>query len=306
MAGEDIAHCAVCDKRFKWRAGKANKFCSLSCYRVEQRRGAYATGPRDTTHREPCAGCGSLVVRIRGHKRDGTRADRLFCGRDCYDRFRASEIQSRMRPCAHCGASFDPKTRGKFCGEDCWKAARKAKPIKCVNCGAHCTPLKWFPSRQRYATANGVKTCSNKCALERIANHEGRKQKISEAFSGDRHPNWQGGKALLNSTSNRGPGWQKQRRRALKRDGFACVDCGISQDDCRAKYGRGLDVDHIEPFHNFGNSVVANRLSNLACRCTSCHRKAEAKRVGVQMVLPYAKVERARRREAGAFERAGL
>jgi len=110
--------------------------------------------------------------------------------------------------------------------------------------------------------------------------------KIGAAFAGDKHPNWQGGKSILNNTSNRGPNWKKQRERALVRDGRKCVDCGLTEGQCIQVFGRSLDVDHIVPFHNFGSYREANRLSNLACRCASCHRIEEATRSMVQMVLP--------------------
>jgi hypothetical protein len=132
---------------------------------------------------------------------------------------------------------------------------------------------------------NSGKTCSPGCASEWSSNNPERKRKISEAFRGHLHPNWQGGKALLNNASNRGPNWSKQRAAAIKRDG-ACVDCGISNEDCIVKYRRSLDVDHVVPFHNFSSYRKANSLSNLQCRCASCHRIAEAKRSMIQMVLP--------------------
>jgi hypothetical protein len=42
----------------------------------------------------------------------------------------------------------------------------------------------------------------------------------------------------------------------------------------------------VVPFHNFNSYKKANALSNLQCRCASCHKRAESKRGMVQMVLP--------------------
>jgi hypothetical protein len=133
--------------------------------------------------------------------------------------------------------------------------------------------------------SNG-KTCSRECALAWLRNNEERKLKISLAFTGSNHPNWQGGKSQVNSISHRGPNWQKQRKAALKKCGYKCIDCGMSEAESIDKYGCSLDVDHVVPFHNFGNYKDANKVSNLECRCKSCHRKEEAKRGMVQMVLP--------------------
>lgn len=163
---------------------------------------------------------------------------------------------------------------------------KKPPPTNCLNCGCLFSGLKYHKSRGRYSAYGAAKTCSYKCQIDWISNNEERKAKISAAFSGDKHPNWQGGKARINSISRRGTGWQKARRSALKRDGFSCRECGCTNEQSVERFGRGLDVDHVIPFHNFTNSQKANRLSNLVTRCASCHRKDEAKRVGVQMALP--------------------
>ena len=170
----------------------------------------------------------------------------------------------------------------------------KAKPIHCICCGAYFTAIKYFKTRNRFASINDRKVCSRECMFEWRRRDPARKAKISAAFSGDRHWNWQGGKSRLNNINNRGPGWQRQRAKALKRDGFRCIDCCVSEDDCRLKFGRGLDVDHVIPFHNFGNSRTANKLGNLASRCASCHRKAEAQRDDVQQMLPFGDSEKRR------------
>lgn len=166
---------------------------------------------------------------------------------------------------------------------------REVKPVQCRVCGAEFVGLKVIRERgrirlQRY---NGRKVCSEDCRRAMYRTDEVRKAKISAAFTGDKHWNWQGGKSRLNNMNNRGVGWQKARRAALKRDGHRCQDCGISEVECRERFGRGLDIDHIVPFHNFRTAREANRISNLISRCASCHRVSEAKRGGAQQVLPF-------------------
>lgn len=189
--------------------------------------------------------------------------------------------------CAVCCTSFVPnKYRpSKFCSDACWKLAKKAKPKHCLSCKCLFTPVKFVKKTGMMISYNAGKTCSAKCLNDWIRNNPERKAKISAAFKGANHPNWQGGKSLLNNVSNRGHNWKEQRSKAIKRDGGKCSCCGMSEIECREKYGRGLDVDHIVPFHNFSSYKKANALSNLRSLCASCHRISEATRGMVQMVL---------------------
>ncbi len=73
-----------------------------------------------------------------------------------------------------------------------------------------------------------------------------------------------------------GPNWQRQRRLALERDGFACRTCGANAADIM------LHVHHIRPFREYGyvpgeneNYRQANVVDNLVSLCPSCHRLAE-------------------------------
>ena len=75
-----------------------------------------------------------------------------------------------------------------------------------------------------------------------------------------------------------GPNWERQRKRALERDGYRCRRCGAPHTP-----ERPLHVHHIRPFRTFGyipgeNEAYkeANRLDNLVTLCPRCHRLAEA------------------------------
>lgn len=94
---------------------------------------------------------------------------------------------------------------------------------------------------------------------------------LSEAFTGEGHPNWKGG-----SNPNYGRGWRQARRRALERDGRECVLCGTTAEEL----GRNPDVHHIVPVRAFVETPVtaefdAHYLGNLASLCPACHRSAE-------------------------------
>lgn len=283
MADEILCRCGA---SFAPHAGKSNRFCSMACYRSAQRSGEYKRGHGPDFNRSPCLRCGVTVERRFGQCRDGRKSDKLFCSRSCYDEHRASVCMLRSATCSCCRKVFlqGASQLRSYCSHRCMYSARKATPKNCVNCKCLFTPIKLMATG-KFISHNSGKTCSALCQNEWIRNNPERKRKISEAFRGDKHPQWEGGKSLLNNISSRGANWQKQREAARARDRYQCVDCGISEDDCRAKYGRALDVDHVVPFHNFSDYKKANRLTNLQSRCASCHRIAEAKRGMVQMVL---------------------
>lgn len=94
---------------------------------------------------------------------------------------------------------------------------------------------------------------------------------LSDAFTGDGHPNWKGG-----GNEAYGKGWNEIRRKALERDGYECVVCGKS----KTEIGRNPDVHHIIPVRAFVESDVmvkteAHTLENVASLCVDCHRKAD-------------------------------
>lgn len=254
-----------------------------------------------------CRLCGKPVARARSRRRNGKAADNIFCDRKCYDDYRSRAVRSRDKRCRRCSAVFAPYSKtSAYCSDDCWKADRKAKPRNCLSCKCLFTPVKRHPRAGRMISHNAGKTCSPKCENDWIRNNPERKRKIGDAFRGHLHPNWQGGKSLINDVSNRGPNWSRQRAAAIRRD-KACIDCGISNDDCVAKFGRSLDVDHVVPYHNFSSYRKANALSNLECRCASCHRVAKARRSMIQMVLPMQDSEKRQHKgRVGKFSNAKL
>jgi len=287
MAGAIVCRCEVCGTGFAFNKHKANRVCSMPCYRALQRSGAYQRGHGPDFHRAPCAHCGATVERFPSVRRNGEQAENVFCDRSCYDNFRIAVANKRGKPCVGCGAMFSsPTPTRRFCGRACWSLTRKATPKQCLNCDCLFTPVKVQSLTGKVVSTNGGKTCSAQCLNEWIRRNPERKRKIGDAFRGANHPNWQGGKSLMNNVSARGPNWASQRKKALARDRDACVDCGMSGPQCREVYGRGLDVDHVEPFHNFGDFRKANALANLQSRCASCHKKAESQRSMVQMMLP--------------------
>jgi len=176
--------------------------------------------------------------------------------------------------CVSCGDSFEyyPSEKpGKYC-PDCvetveWRSTpdvdAEANPrwkggkveLECDECGEE---VRRFP-----ADLTGEHAfCSPDCQADWL----------SEAFTGEGHPNWKGG-----DVGPYGPGWNRVRREALKRDGYACVVCGAD----RIEIGRNPDVHHLIPVRSFAASddhdvSDAHYLDNVVSLCVDCHRKADA------------------------------
>ncbi|WP_435196560.1 HNH endonuclease [Natronomonas sp. EA1] len=175
--------------------------------------------------------------------------------------------------CVTCGATFayyPSEKEGLYCpacvasGE--WQTPPrlegKANPrwrggkveVGCAVCDA---PVERYPSE-----IEGEVVCGEAC----------RREWLSEAFTGEGHPNWKGG-----PVGSYGGSWARARRRALERDGYACTRCGRSREDL----GRNPDVHHVVPVRRFLEHSVttvadAHTLDNLVTLCPACHRRVES------------------------------
>lgn len=280
MAQKSVASCTVCSKEFLPRAGKTGKYCSMACYREWQRGPDYVTG-RPPRYRGKCLNCKTDIYGGSASIcRDGRRSEKMFCNRACYDRYRIAErekyIASTKTNCRNCEAELKVSNKGQaprtYCNARCRAEAIKPDPQKCVNCKCMFSAIKWRKGGKGYVRATNSATCGAECHNLWIRNDPERKRKISLAFRGKKHPNWQGGPAEKNGRRYRGPGWTRIRREIRKRDGYTCQDCGIHESD----YNKSLDVHHKIPFNQFGgNSQKANNPKNLISLCNSCHQNAE-------------------------------
>lgn len=88
----------------------------------------------------------------------------------------------------------------------------------------------------------------------------------SENMSGPSSAQWEGGYG-----NYRGSEWEKQRRKALERDGHTCQYCLTHKGDLDSP----LHVHHITPLMDFDDPKEADRLENLVTLCGSCHNKWE-------------------------------
>ncbi|MDS0220281.1 HNH endonuclease [Haloarcula sp. S1AR25-5A] len=179
--------------------------------------------------------------------------------------------------CDNCGATFEyypSEKEGCFCSECVkdaeWRHTRQISGPDNPNwnggklrfdCSVCETAVERYPSD----VTGEVILCSRNCHAEWL----------SEAFTGDGHPNWRGG-----GVGEYGPGWRTVREQALERDGHACVLCGTDADEL----GRNPDVHHIVPVRLFAAMPAltvrdAHTLDNVVSLCPGCHRRAEFGRV---------------------------
>lgn len=230
-----------------------------------------------------CDYCGNSMIR---EVADTDGKENVFCSKKCYWEFLRENAPSGKehtqydrvkRDCAFCGETLEIKpsvseNRNRvFCDYSCagrWRSENlsgdnsprwKGGDIEkhCEICG------KSFEVKR--ARADSARFCSYEC----LGVHH------REVRSGEDNPNWEGGYEPYY-----GPNWREQRERTLKRDGYVCVDCGMTQEESRNKYAEGLSVHHRVPFREFrveGNVDYqsANDLENLVALCRFCHKKWE-------------------------------
>ncbi len=211
--------------------------------------------------------------------------EKKYCSDDCLEaadsyggtdngNYRGAKSEAVCELCESTFTYYPSEKPGKFCS-DCveerswrtrpnvdgeqnprWKGGKRT--ITCHECEEE---FERHPSE----LDGEVHFCSIEC----------RSLWLSESFTGEGHPNWTGG-----SDWNYGPGWAAVRRRALDRDGYACVICGTTRDEL----GRNPDVHHLLPVRLFAESDRhtvgdAHYLGNVVTLCPGCHRRAEHDRI---------------------------
>lgn len=99
-----------------------------------------------------------------------------------------------------------------------------------------------------------------------------RAEEIREKYTryGEKNSNWKGGIARGKYPYI----FYQLRPLVFERDGYVCLNCGMTQEEAKAKdsLGRGLTVHHID--YNKEN----NTLDNLATTCKWCNSLANSRR----------------------------
>lgn len=308
--------CQWCGKiASRLRSSKSKmKFCNVECQK------AWEDSKRIDV---ACANCGNIIRRPKSQT-EKSKTKHFFCNMKCRREWQAKQrIKVSCHHCGKTierppNQESVSQTRQFFCDMDClraWEATTKIT-VTCEECG------KKFERFQHHAESHAHQFCSQKChGLWRGKQWQGENhprwnpdrpiikcdqcgkefraapnqvdrnehnfccRKCYEVWSslnlcGENHHSWKGG-----TLDYYGPNWHAQVRRARKRDGNRCRNCGKTTK----QNGRAMDVHHIVPFREFGyvrnendNYKKANHLSNLICLCQQCHAQAEAKLIPVQ------------------------
>lgn len=172
--------------------------------------------------------------------------------------------------CEYCNAEYQYLScntdKSRFCSQDClheWQSQNvvgenhhqySKVECECEICGE--------VVKRKKSHAEGNNFCSMECHREYQSIHQ----------VGKNHHHYAGGR-----TTEYGPNWQRQRRKAISRDNGTCQRCGVT----RSKLDRDIHVHHIEPRKTFMSGAnfdyeSANKLTNLICLCGSCHQTVEA------------------------------
>jgi len=65
------------------------------------------------------------------------------------------------------------------------------------------------------------------------------------------------------------------RKKALERDRYMCLSCGMTREEHKKKWNRDITVDHIDG-KGINSKDKNNKLSNLQTLCLSCHGKKDS------------------------------
>lgn len=280
-------HCVVCGAPYQAQRSSAHKrfTCSFKCSGV--RAAETRADPKGATVTRACAHCGTEVARRYSPSKGTPR--RVFCNSECQRAWRSPTVTLK---CDRCGKEFERLThrheqRNKgmtFCSDECRLDRVKRT---CEVCGKNFTSTHYdaHDRANRWCSmdckAIGWATVPKPCeqcgkdfkpshSRSRFCTHSCYADWLSESgfMSGENSPNWQGG---LGWNNTRGPSWARQRRKALRRDKYRCVRCGVHKNDTRR-----LCVHHLIPYRVFdGDHEAANELRNLATMCDPCHTTTE-------------------------------
>lgn len=139
---------------------------------------------------------------------------------------------------------------------------------------------EWYVEQElSSADIGNIIDVSHTCVQHHLRRHgiELRESHFTGELSGPDHPAWKGG-----YDPYYGPNWQEQREKALRRDNYRCVDCGITNEEHKQKFGRALTCHHVTPIREFKQKYDApewweraNELENLVTLCDPHHDKWE-------------------------------
>jgi len=206
-----------------------------------------------------CKQCGEVFTKkVNESKKYWSSRD--FCSRECgYDFRRKERVEIE---CPGCGDNFEvlesEEERRTFCSDDCYSADLSENSHKYSSLfeqghdGYDTSPWegKSMSEEHRQAISDALKGISRS------------EEYIQNNLSGESHWNWQGGKSYTEYPAAFNSALKRQVR---ERDGYECVNCGLTQQECLDEHGKKLAVHHVD------GDKSNTSLDNLVSLCTSCH-----------------------------------
>lgn len=191
-------------------------------------------------HPTNCQNCGKEFLAYKKGK-----ATKKYCSKECYP------TTKEQYSCESCGVEVvrTPSNIKKkiYCSKKCADKGKESVslnvkdkiPKECAECEEIFFILPCHSKR---------KFCSKKCADENKKSVYSEKPKLRNLFN-------------------------RNRGKALKRDGYKCTECGVTNEEHLELTGKSLHVHHIIPHQFFKEDNIAQHdLSNLKTVCNKCHR----------------------------------
>lgn len=67
------------------------------------------------------------------------------------------------------------------------------------------------------------------------------------------------------------------RNTVLERDGYACIRCGLTNEEHESRWNRQITIDHIDG-QGSTSKIKNNALNNLQTLCLTCHGAKDVRR----------------------------
>ena len=252
--------CEYCKKEFKTKH-IAQKCCCSQC------------AGKLKTFRKPnkCSVCGKEFIRTKTKNRDGSRCENIFCSKECY--LVNHTMKFKKLKCDGCGKEYIKQAskiryEKNFCSTECTR--KENRVLTCKVCGVDFCAIQYRKSNNDSGFTiirTMRKTCSNECTIKMYKTDKVRKEKISIAFSGEKHPNYVNGcskNGRVRKTDKKENMSLRQKREIFLKFSNKCFKCGSDED---------LTLDHHLPFCMDGRLTE----SNSVVLCRSCNSSKNAK-----------------------------
>lgn len=244
--------CKHCNNQFESDT-KNRKFCSQKCYHDS----TIGKPSEKRIHFYTCEICGKEA-----------RKGRRFCSRECY--YKVHKAKTYNKVCPYCDKEFIATKETKnntYCCEQHRKDYYRLKATMSNDILGSDINRKFYVKRCKvcevlFETKRADYTiCSNECISEYYKTNEERKDKISKAFKGEKHPNYIKDK---NRDNQRDKLCRLDRKYIFKLFKNKCFKCGNKNN---------LEIDHHVPLKRGGVLSITN--SVLLCKSCNCSKNAK-------------------------------